>query len=880
MFEDEMIKRVDVALIFMLKEEKDLFINYNKAFIVFPENELGFNEFVFFDKDNKQRTGVMCSNLTEMGNTEAGILFYTLSRNYKAHLYINLGVAGLITDLQIGDVLIATRIATMGENNANNTQKQLIDLSNYSKDVATQARREIESNLTDDFFVENTKRILQFKKDIESKAIDLSKYDLLEDLKENKVCNGWCVTVSEVIKDKEKLHELSNYRKINVIDMEAYYFGLWHNLIKKTEKNNSMENSIYLAFKSVSDYGDENKKVMEECGSRKIAMENLYNVVSVFCTKVYVFPCSSEISLLDYFSTHISNESLDEFIKKNNDIDTDTLDSFFSNFIYSSDSMLNVKKIVSSSISILDTCVLYLTGRSGSGKSTFMSYLYTLLVKQGKKAFLIDVSHFNDTTVPTEKQVMYWLKVLTNTVKDLYIFVDGLSRESYSYECMKNMLSEMSNNNIGICVGNYSGKLNGDLDDAISSRYRIVEVLFYGVNIHSNNFSNYISQGELFFKKSFSAEQVKKFIIDSKITNVDFRLLNMISNYEQDITSHKTLHNFIRNYILNKFNISNIEKYCCFNTSNEFSGHLKTKFHNDKLKINRNFYAHTLAIAGYILDIFSKKNYEKIDEFIHKEFILSNDMNLIFDNSLRLKRDRIEIINFIVSVLKNNFNEINISVITQMLYNICSVLKEGDLCSSAVKDLVCSQLNTAKSNIANTSNIQQKNWILSYRTMCIIMNFFFGERQYLKSFNSMLLTNSDYASCNLLFHLFYYSKMEFSFSQLFSSGTDNIDFEMFQNTYYMLKNSIFNEKQQIEKLFISQDVFFEMNVITFYHLIQLVLAKSNEFGNFLCDAIETSRMLYNQAQIIKKKNSTYINENLFALMNEVNFQLGDTSPTV
>ena len=122
------MKEVDCALIFMLEEEKKLFLDYNKDFILLSNNSDQFTEFIFFDKDMTQRKGVICSNGIKMGNTEACALFYKLTRYYKAQLYINLGVAGLIKDMNIGDVLIPNRISTMGENNANNEMKQTQDL--------------------------------------------------------------------------------------------------------------------------------------------------------------------------------------------------------------------------------------------------------------------------------------------------------------------------------------------------------------------------------------------------------------------------------------------------------------------------------------------------------------------------------------------------------------------------------------------------------------------------------------------------------------------------------------------------------------------------------------------------------------------------------
>ena len=44
------VKEMDVALIFMLEEEKKLFLDANHSFIILDDGEQEFTEFIFFDK--------------------------------------------------------------------------------------------------------------------------------------------------------------------------------------------------------------------------------------------------------------------------------------------------------------------------------------------------------------------------------------------------------------------------------------------------------------------------------------------------------------------------------------------------------------------------------------------------------------------------------------------------------------------------------------------------------------------------------------------------------------------------------------------------------------------------------------------------------------
>jgi len=137
----ENLKQIDCAILFMLDEERDLFIEANHKFILLENSiEDGFIEFIFLDKDCNIRSGVMCSDGTNMGNHKAGVLFYKLSRHYVASLYLNVGLAARLKDVNVGDVLFVDRLSTAGENNANNKPYQQSDAISYSPIARRQKR--------------------------------------------------------------------------------------------------------------------------------------------------------------------------------------------------------------------------------------------------------------------------------------------------------------------------------------------------------------------------------------------------------------------------------------------------------------------------------------------------------------------------------------------------------------------------------------------------------------------------------------------------------------------------------------------------------------------------------------------------------------------
>lgn len=841
------VKEVDVVLIFMLEEEKKLFLNANSSFIIIDDSEQEFTEFVFFDKNLKQRSGVICSSTNSMGNTEAGILFFKLSRKYKAHLYLNIGVACHISEIQIGDVLICNRISTLGENNANNTKKLPLDLSMNNNTLIQDSVKKVRKMIAESFSAENEQDVSCFKQNLKSKLNDLDQYKNLNKLKTNNIKQGWCVTVSEVIKDRDRFFEEAPLRKVNVIDMEAYYFGRWFQTINEDDSYHSCTNSIFMAFKSVSDYGDQNKAIMEECGSRTLAMKNLCFAVCTFCTAIYDFPTESDMDLFSYFTDKICEKSLDKAVADYNLVcnQIKEFESSFKYIIHSDNLNFDISKSISSVVSLLNkkNNAVFLTGRSGTGKSTFISVLYKYLYITGYKTILVDFSRFGEGTIPSEKNLLYWLKILIKSQKELYFLLDGISVGSNSYETLREIFNSSECDKVSFCVGKYNKELGGSLYETISARNDITDAIFYSVNVSSPHFESFVSECLNFLGYS-GKEQVRKFIDDSKVCSVDFRFLYMASQ-DSSLNSRK-LHTFVRKYVSKKFEITEIGKYSQFRK-------LKGEVYN---KINTNSYSRALAIVSDIVNMFAEtRNDFRDHDFRHNEFILSNDMNLMLEQIINSKADSLNIIRNIIKFLSDE--DVNISCRTQLLYTVSKISKESNNyeCFNQAKDLVSFNATKAKKCFGDFADMATRmNNIIMFRTMSILNYFYFKNEDDLTLFNEMMLSDSNFLSCNLHFHLFYYSKLEFVFSDLIEFDKKNIDYEMFHNTYYVLDNQLNVDDKFYTKL-IRKDSFLVMNIITFLDLLQNITI--DKFADFIQTALKRVCDLLTSIRLIEDRVGLY-----------------------
>lgn len=816
------IKKVDCILIFMLDEERDFFLNFNNQFILNKNDKNRFKEFTFFDKFGQLRKGVICSNGTAMGNTEACSLFYQLSREYIADLYINLGVSGLKRDVNIGDVVVVTRLSTLGEENAADAPWQLKDVpdsfSRYSESEALKIQKYLSN------FSETTKiSVQQFKKNLKEQNVEgLCNFDC------NEIKTGWCGTVPEVIKGKDGYGQFPVLRKLNVVDMEAYYLELWHSLIKEIEPMNSVRNSKFLVFKSASDYGDDNKHIFEQCGSRELAMKNLCNVVLNYCTQIHKFPKKSNSNISSFFNNDIKNHSIDEFVDKSEDNFNNALIQFEQlcrHFIETEDINFNKEQCVISAFNAMAKSkrTIFLCGRSGTAKSTFMSYLYVLTQRSNLNAILIDFSKYNKKTVPNSSQIIYLLKKLLCTEKRIYVFLDGIDCNAPYYEDLVMLLDNDNYENISYCIGDIARE--GESLDIIPHRMDKLCIEFSGENLYSEDFDEMLMDAEKYFEifqNDFNADDVKKFVLKSEITNVDFRLLAMMFDHGKDILRSKNLYTFLKKYMMIKFSRPTLQEYR--HSSFIFDTRQSSNMPIEYMKIYYNTYANSLAIAQEIVEIFQNNNIERIQSFITSRLLLSDDMNLFLQHALKNNKQSADIVDNIMNVLENS-KDISISVQTQLLYNLSSIVTPETTQYNRLKKMIEKQIKVA---YIHNENGEDDNyyWMIQYRTLCIILNKYFNNSENLNAYNQKLLTNTLVARCNLNFHFLYYSKCLFSFEHINKFNIEFLSNEQFLNTYYVLKHFL---EDDFSNKIISNNPFVLMNIITYLNLINIVIIEKQRF---------------------------------------------------
>ncbi len=849
---ENIIKEVDCALIFMLDEERDLFLEHNSELIITSEKNNMFVEFIFFDKNMSLRKGVICSNGKKMGNSEAVHLFYMLSRKYKAHLYINLGVAGLIDDMNIGDVLVVERLSTMGENNANNTDKQLVDLFSGNK-LAISAVNELKS-LLKSFSDDTANSVLEFKKNLKSANIATKYKGFERNFKDNKIMAGHCVTVSEVIKDISKYPELKKLRKINLIDMEAYYIALWHNIVKNNEPNNSIIDSDFLAFKSVSDYGDENKPFMEQFGSRNIAMKNLCTVVTAYCTKIYTYKQESNTKVYDYLSKEISEKSLDSIVNKSinsNNIPFNEFEQLFDNFSSWDEKTSEKNGIVSYAMDKLSQPkqALLLTGRSGTGKSTFLSYLYKSVSSQ-KRSVLIDFSKFSSKTIPTDCQIVSLIEGLIIQNMDYLVFIDGLRVGTPPYDRLKKVLDYHEYSNLGFCIGNIDDDFE-DLYNIVSGKNNINEILFYGVSVCHPQFNKIIDDSSCFFlniSPNYKKDVVRNFIKGAKLTSVDFRLLTTFANYTGDLTSHKSFYSFIKSYLSSKYKQEEFNNYW-----KNIIDAKPSEIYNYQNRIDFNTYFASFSIAQNIINAFSENNIETIKLILKMNYILSDDMNSIFEFILKNKKQYGRIVNNMIAALDQY--ESSISTETQLLYNISRTITKDNQYFKKFENLVSKKIKLVEKKLKNTNDKNYYNYIIEYRTLSIVLNACFQKKDFLQKYNNKLIEKDiDYSRCNLAFHLFYYAKRSFDFNMLNEFDFRQASYEMISNAYYILENSLKTSSGSIINDIIAADPQFIMNIVTLFNILDSMIDNDNIVIEITNAATEFIREILENIDKIGERN--------------------------
>lgn len=834
---------IDCALLMMLDEERDLFLQQNSQLIVEKVDSAGFVPFTFFDKEGKQRAGVIFSKGKEMGNTEACKMFYEFSRRYKAHLYINLGVAGYFKDMNIGDVLIANRLSTLGENNATNAPWQIKDGSYRGPNIPQRS--------WDSFRKNSKKRLSEFYAELQ-KHSEYSEEKFSDLMKEeyNTVKKGRCITVPEVIKGDEN-DRFPITRVGNVIDMEAYYLYDWHELIKNREPWLAVENSVFLSFKSVSDMANDTKAVVEECGSRTLAMANLCDVVCEYLTEIHTFERAEDQTIYSYFQSKIGRQSLDPLFQK----DTDArMEKKFGNLCRYFMTVDSGKGIIGEKDSIAAACkflavpkkTLVLSGHSGTGKSTFISYVYQKISKN-QMAILIDFSKFNSSTLPTDRQVVYLLERLLAQENSVAVFLDGVDVNCETYDLLLGAIQGKTYTNLSLCIGDITDNLARSAEistrnpnDLLPSGTAVERYSFGGVSVYSPYLEPILKNAAEYFagiqETTFEQDKILKYIRQSRLSHVDFRLLKMFADNGIQFELNQSFYEFMDRYCAQK-----VKRNVC----SQLYSHVPFALDEDKSlsdeelsayqTFSQNSFTRAFLFANCIAAIVGAGNKETMTDLLKSDYLLSNDMNLLLTLKLGLEKGtaRDNFIENLLPWLSDPSITKNQSAQTQLIYSIFQIKPYSRNLEKKRKELLVHQVRYAKEQctLCRANGEDYYHWSIQYRTLSILMwhSLEPGDRrrEHLDEYNHLLLTDSDTRHYNLSFHLYYYSQREFTFSQVNTFENDSVTDEMFFNTYFTLTHALRKENFGDREYYYNP--FVCMNIITFAHLIQDLLIGLERF---------------------------------------------------
>ena len=310
-------------------------------------------------------------------------------------------------------------------------------------------------------------------------------------------------------------------------------------------------------------------------------------------------------------------------------------------------------------------------------------------------------------------------------------------------------------------------------------------------------------------------------ISKAKLTSVDFRLLTTFANFEGQLSSQNNFYSFIKAYLASKHREDEFNYY--------WNKTILNSIPDDKVLKNStefNTYFASFSISQNMIDAFSKNDSDMVRTILKMNYVLSDDMNSMFEFVFKNKRQYGQIVNNMIKALE--IYEASISTETQLIYNISRTITQDNQNFNRFRKLVKKKIEHVKTKLNNESDSEYYNYIIEYRTLSIIMNNCFNDKESLYDYNLKLLDNNvDYIRCNLVFHLFYYAKRSFDFSVLNNFDLRQASYEMNTNSYYILQDNLLNSSPLLVNRILSADPQTIMNIITVLNLVDNMIKNDN-----------------------------------------------------
>lgn len=841
------IKFFDCAIITVLREEMKLFLEKFKNNIFIIEKKQNYTTFYFCDKNNNVRTGIIYNIGNAMGNSEACRLMYEFTRNYKADVFINVGIACSVNDVNIGDVILVSECYSLSENNSSRSNMQKTSLQGYDDEYI----KNIFNNINDDCF-ESFKAFSKDKiENIESSIKEKIKSQTDQKIalkffkeKSNSIALGKCATVPQVVKDKETYDKIKEIRKCNILEMEAYYLALWHSIIKRNEPDKIDGNSQFIILKSPSDDGKKkSKNLLEKIGARQLAMSNLSFLTKYLMEEVIDFNNTETLSIPEFINNKYNAKSIDSFTQKN--YDKNSFNNLCSYLIKekTEDYFEYAKNILKN-----DGAILTIYGPAGTGKSTFFSYLYNEL-KSNNYCIYIDIAKiikYGDTKSIDICLYLIERMMRTECSDDIIILFDGFGKKLEApsdfiintFNKISRLVSLKSNQRISFCVNDlYNNKIESKYLPDFFSTYSIN---FTNVSIIDDNFENFIKSFYDYSKNIFQlpdnfTSNVIKIIKNSEIQCIDFRLLKTIAEEYRIFINAKSFHGFIvdycKKYTITPHDLMNISKLIYndyYKTAENRSFEMleiPRDYASKYKQLSQNIYTNAYLLSMNIWNMcgLSKSDIDTYD------FLISKNINSFLAYCIKTSNaDEVnkKVQNILTKAMKNIINK---SASIQLMY-IFSQKSIFRMFSNNTKKMFRVYVEERAKNIFNEDNNTSYLDIMEQRTMSIIMNVCFADEKYLREYNEKMIKHidfnelNDYLNYNIAFHILYYSQENYSFCEI-ENATVNANNSVLINYAYNAI-SLFLQK------YFSNDInqFYIMNFITLLYIYKCYINDNEELN--------------------------------------------------
>lgn len=813
---------VDCIIFSILKEEKDLFIDSlrEKGFFdreVCETNACGHSglsaeKLSFIDKNRKIRTCVVCSlarneNIKEMGNAAAYKLLYIISRFYKSGFYINIGVVGAFgAKVKLGEVFLVSQNVCVTKKDSNGT---------FSQSTA-EINRSIVQSVFDKINAAGHEELLrQISKNIKAR-LDAVKADreistLLAGgeiaLTEGIVKCGRCITFPHVLKNKAELlsdKSLDTLKDWDIVDMEAYYFADWFDLMKKIDPRHCFPKSDLLIVKSPSDTCEETLK--HKLGKlRKVAMGNISEYVAAYLSEIHKFTdgkTRKAMTCEEYLRSKCDKKHLPHLSRAASDTtDYDTLFSLIAETNSPSGSPFSISQLAKDMADIHRALII--TGGPGKGENILLALIYECCASP---KLYIDFNKLDRERCGVETICKCLLHLFESAFGNYVLFLANLDsvakkkdddkKDADGQNDVEKVLNILDSckDKFTFCITYNTNQDKTDcqfiteIKQKINANKEVVEITLNNIcSYNEDKVASYVNcYASLFLadkteaEKSCFIENCRHVIsvedaLKKEIKHIDWQLMQLFGHFDKM---------FMKAEHLNIYEI--ISEYCAGHRLNEVVAEAMQRGNIDRKyfgELECNVYCRAFVYARYLyqilLDLEKNISLLNLSDFYLSDFI-DYFMHHLLSGSAEKER--------ICRTLLKHIDEVDNNIRHELLYLLSKNLSGDNAVSGEVKSVVRQRIDQINLNDIGTDE-EGCMKIIQYRTYALRLKDS-GNAEYLQLFVEKMKTDKRFRRVNLAFFLNYYSQKEFTYAEVVGMSKEmkgKISGVMLHNALYKLR---------------------------------------------------------------------------------------------